>query len=1173
VLTLPPRYHPSLEQIGQGGFGVVYKTADQVLGIDVAVKVPYRNRGEEVDDELHREVATELQAAAILRHPAIIQMLDGGVTTEGNSFLVMEYAGEGSMQRWIQDGPPPWDELAPVLDAVLAGLAHAHAANLVHRDIKAENILLAADASGVLQPKIADFGLAKVMERRGYRSTRMGAGTLLYMPPEQFEDDTSAIHPGADLYAFGVLAYMLLAGRPPYEGAGEFAMIFAKVNSPPAAFTPRSGYAAPAGLDRWMKSLLEPDPANRYHLAADVRSDLRYLLGRTDPVPSLPSEARTLIADKPLLTSTPALPEQPTELAAPPPIPPSAAMTGFRMPRFVDRTEERAAMWASARSATQQARAVRVGGPVGSGRSRLCAWLAQVLEEQGQARTLHVRLDPESGVTDALARAVRNFIYLGNLRGPALAKRVSAWLRARGHREADDAAALAAWLDPDASTEAPRGASPQSRLALVDRILHTEARRGLVSVWVEDRRTDFAGARLAQDLVRGAQASRYPLLVVWEPPGGEGSVTTAKDFDDVTIGPLQDSDVEALVAELLPPGPVLDEVVRQARGNARLAVETARLEAGSPSAWPDPEAARTSSLTMHALGDADRDPTVETEAPTVNWAQRSLQHIGRVRLEAFVGGAGTASRSEALLQLLAVLPRPCPAAVLERALAEASLDAEPGPSFGAVVDNARSAGLVLALPDGSFDFASAPLADGARGLLEQHADRAPTIRRAAAQALLAERGSEADAAAAAGRLLLAAGDAGRALGLLSDAAERLVAWDVEAARATFRAGVEAATALGLAPSDPRRLDALLGAARSARNSGDLEGAAELLAPIDAAALPDRYAGRLLEIRATLELMAGRLDVAIQTARAGLARLGPSGGQLGLARTNATLGEALLRRGDLVPAKAALRQALELARGAGDVRVELDCLERLARTLRASGDTEGARDGFGLVLDVAQSLGDLRLEGVALRHLGRMDVEAGALDSAEERLRQSVERLDRSGYRLDSAATRSELGELARAQGRLADARKEYGATLSVARAYGATGTRLVALFNLGLTEIGLKRPGRAQRRMAEIDEQVDPGSPHRFRPYFEALRLAVLAGTGAFDEATAALDDILDGTWGDLPADKDVLYLLEKAAESSIGADDPLLAGDACQLGVELATDAGDEGAVTRFKALQARLG
>lgn len=1172
MLTLPPRYHPSLEQIGQGGFGVVYKTIDQVLGIDVAVKVPYRNRGNEVDDELHREVATELQAAAILRHPAIIQMLDGGVTQEGNSFLVMEYAGAGSMQQWIHDGPPPWDDLAPVLDALLAGLGHAHAANLVHRDIKAENILLSEGSDGSLQPKIADFGLAKVMERRGYRSTRMGAGTLLYMPPEQFEDDTSSIHPGADLYAFGVLAYMLLAGRPPYEGAGEFAMIFSKVNNPPAPFTPRPEYAAPAGLERWMRRLLEPDPADRYHLAADVRSDLRYLLGRTEAVPALPSEARSLTIDKPLLTATPALPEAPAELPAPPPIPPSAAMTGFRMPRFVNREQERAALWASARAATQQARAVRVGGPVGSGRSRLCGWLAQVLEEQGHARTLQVRLDPDAGISDALARALRNFIYLGNLRGAALSKRIGAWLRARGHREEADAAALARWLDPDATHDGGGpGASLQGRLALVDRVLHTEARRGLVAVWIEDRRSDFGGARLAQDLVRAAQASRFPLLVFWEPPGGDGSVTTARDFDDVTVQPMALEHIALLVGELLPPGPVLEEVISQSGGNPRLAVETARLEAGNPSAWPDPEAAKTSSLTMHALDDSSRDPTVESEAPTVNWAQRSLQHIGRVRLEAFVGGAGAANRSETLLQLLAVLPRPVPPSVLEAALAGAS-PSESGPSFGAVVDNARAAGLVVALPDGSFDFASAPLAEGARDLLLQD-ERRSAVRRAAAEALLAKGGDGSKAAAAAGRLFLDAGDAGRALDLLSDAAERLVTWDVEAARSTFVAAADAASALTLSLSDPRRVNAVLGAARSARNSGDLEGAATLLSGLEAATLPDDQAGRFLEVRATLELASGGLDLAIETAREGLKRLGADGDLLGRARTRATLGEALLRRGELPEAKSSLQKALELARQAGDLRVELDCLERLARTMRAAGDTEGARDGFGLVLDVAQGLGDLRLEGVALRNLGRMELEAGRYEAAEERLRQSVERLDRAGFRTESATTRSEIGELARAQNRLTDARKEYGATLSVARAYGATGIRLVALFNLGLTEIGLKKPTRAQRRLAEIDELVAPSDPHRFRPYFEALRLAVLAGTGDYDDAATVLDDILDEAWGPFPADRDVLYLLERAAEYASRSDDTLLSGDACQLGVELAEEAGDSGTIARFKALQSKLG
>ncbi len=1175
MLTLPPRYHPSLEQIGQGGFGVVYKTVDQVLSTEVAVKVPYKNRGEETDDELHREVATELQAASILRHPAIIQMLDGGITAEGDSFLVMEYAGAGSMQQWIQDEPPPWDVLAPVLDEVLAGLSHAHAARLVHRDIKAENILLSRSDSGELRPKIADFGLAKVMERRGYRSTRMGAGTLLYMPPEQFEDDTSSIHPGADLYAFGVLAYLLLAGRPPYEGAGEFAMVFSKVNNPPSPFTPRTGYSAPAGLDRWMRRLLEPNPADRYHLAADVRSDLQFLLGRTEGVPSLPSEARSLVIDKPLLTSEPALPERPSHFAEARSIPASAAMTGFRLPRFVDRDGERAELWATARAATQQATAMRVDGPIGAGRSRLCQWLAQTLEEGGHARTLHVRLDPETGIADALGRALRNFLYLGNLQGPGLSKRIGAWLSARNHPDAGDGDALAAWLDPQATREAGARVSLQNRLALLDRVLCTEAARGLVGVWVEDLRTDGAGARLSEDLVRGARASRFPLLVLWEPPGGEGAVTTSEHFRQVVVSELADDDVEAIVGELLPDGPALRDVVKQAGGNARLAVETARLEASNPAVWPDPEAVRTSSLTMRALDvDESADPiTVEVESPTVSWAQRSLQHIGRVRMEAFVGGAGAAGRSETLLQLLALLPRPCDPSLLRRALLEATADRKTGPSFGALVDNARAAGLVVSLPDGNLDFASAPLADGARDLVDRDPVAGSNLRRAAAEALLEGDGEGAKAGVAAGRLLLAGGDPARALDLLAAAADKLVAYDIDAAQAAFLAAGEAAAAMGLPADDPRRVEATLGAARAARNGGDFEQARALLDPLDAAALRDDLAGRVLEVQATLHIAGGQIDDAVATGRTALARLGPDGDVLTRARVNINLGEAFIRRRDLEQAKATLQTALEEAREAGSIRVEVDCLERLARVLRDSGDVDGALGGFQLALEIAQQLGDLRMEGIGLRSVARLRAAEGDHAKAEALIRQSVEVLDRGGYRIESAITRSDLGEIARSQGRLADARREYGSVLAVARAYGAAGTRLVALFNLGLTEIALGRASRAQRRMSEIDEVLPPGTPHRFRVYFEVLRFALLTATQQEDDAAAALDDLLDGTWGKLPPDSDIVELLERAVGFAATGDDPLLASDACQLALELAEEAGDDAAAERLRARRSTLG
>jgi serine/threonine-protein kinase len=162
-LTLPDRYDPDLEKLGQGGFGTVYRTRDLALGADVAVKVPFRSIG----DDLSREVATEFQAAARLRHPNIVQVLDAGVSPEGLPFLVTEFASEGSLAGWLATRTLPWGELLPLLDGLLCGMAHAHAAGLVHRDIKPENVLVHREKGGPPRALLADFGFAKLLQRHG----------------------------------------------------------------------------------------------------------------------------------------------------------------------------------------------------------------------------------------------------------------------------------------------------------------------------------------------------------------------------------------------------------------------------------------------------------------------------------------------------------------------------------------------------------------------------------------------------------------------------------------------------------------------------------------------------------------------------------------------------------------------------------------------------------------------------------------------------------------------------------------------------------------------------------------------------------------------------------------------------------------------------------------------
>jgi eukaryotic-like serine/threonine-protein kinase len=266
---LTPRYGPTFEQVGRGGFGTVFRTWDAELEIPVAVKVPHRGP---LLEEVAREMTAELQASARLRHPGVAQVLDAGRSPDGWPFLVMEYAGAGSIGDWIFGGPPAWSELRRVLLELLEAIGHAHARGLLHRDIKPDNVLLARGAGDRLEPRLTDFGLAKVRERRDdYRSTRLMAGTLLYMAPESFEASTGSLHPAADLYAFGVLMYSLLSTRSPWDATG-LGLVWKKAEAPARPLEIRAGYEAPPGVEELVASLLRRDPAERPQLAADVRA-------------------------------------------------------------------------------------------------------------------------------------------------------------------------------------------------------------------------------------------------------------------------------------------------------------------------------------------------------------------------------------------------------------------------------------------------------------------------------------------------------------------------------------------------------------------------------------------------------------------------------------------------------------------------------------------------------------------------------------------------------------------------------------------------------------------------------------------------------------------------------------------------------------------------------------
>jgi eukaryotic-like serine/threonine-protein kinase len=197
------------ETIGVGGMATVYRAHDVELARPVALKVLAEQLC--ADDAFQRRFVREARLAARLSHPNVVQVYDAG-ESNGRPYIVMEYVpGETLAQLLARRHRLPPAEAAALAHHAALGLQHAHDAELVHRDVKPQNLLLRED--GLL--KITDFGIARAAEST--RLTQLGTvlGTAAYLAPEQAAgDDVTA---AADIYSLGAVLYELLTGRPPHE--------------------------------------------------------------------------------------------------------------------------------------------------------------------------------------------------------------------------------------------------------------------------------------------------------------------------------------------------------------------------------------------------------------------------------------------------------------------------------------------------------------------------------------------------------------------------------------------------------------------------------------------------------------------------------------------------------------------------------------------------------------------------------------------------------------------------------------------------------------------------------------------------------------------------------------------------------------------------------------------
>ncbi len=511
-----------LEQwIGAGGMGRVYRARDQRDGGDVAVKLLRADLT--YDTRQVQRFRREFRAVARIEHPGCLNVFSEG-SHDGQRYIVMEYVPGGNLGRLVGASA---DILLPVLVQLASALACIHGHRIIHRDIKPANVLLAA--GDPLTPKLADFGIVKLIDEDSTRLTETGAvlGTIDYVAPELL--DSAAPDPRSDLYSLGCVIYELWAGQPPFLGT-PLQRLRARIANPAPPLRAAAPHA-PEAIERLVASLLERDPSARPQRAADVARTLADLWAEQSDSRDPDQIIRSL---------------------------PVAGPGGFLYrPGLIGREPVIADLMSHVDAAASGAdtKLIAVCGPAGVGKSALTADLSRRLAERGvhtiTAARQSVALTPFAPFPRLLER-LGAALRASADSGPADQRPNSGTVSEHGD-ESDSARIFDVPLDDGAV------AQRQLAVAIAERLVALQQRQPTVLI-IEDLHDVEASAvalliELASQLVQDPPAAGRPVLITTLRPSARAELMAAahapEDIALIDLDPLDSAAVGQIAAAML----------------------------------------------------------------------------------------------------------------------------------------------------------------------------------------------------------------------------------------------------------------------------------------------------------------------------------------------------------------------------------------------------------------------------------------------------------------------------------------------------------------------------------------------------------------------------------------------------------------------------------------------